>query len=259
MKHRGVEQLRAGGRGISKAEYIHKGIAPDSEIESLLTLHDDYPLTQRQLDEYEQNGFIVLKNFLNSTVASALGKVIGHNLDELAFPDMLSGCSRKFHGESLPQQCHLLPVFLSDTGTFLPSPKPTMPATLVAPKSGCQRSTLTRPLEQEAPPLFQEATSGPMGADRGASKHPCFVHNLFEPLAERCQDLLETTKVTPTLNPGDIIVFSRFPLHRSYSRDPRVPFESGRRLGYTLRLGAGKLDLQEGYPELLSVSPYFQL
>ncbi|CAB9509779.1 expressed unknown protein [Seminavis robusta] len=263
-----------GGRVISKAEYITKGVASESEIDSLLSLTTDYPLTKELLDEYKQNGFVVLKDFLNTTFSSALEKVIGHNLDELAFPDMLTGCSRKFHGEY---------YHISITWRFWQQPRIANMISKLALGGDTPYSVTSEILEiQNGPscipqwhwdfltfPQTYEAsyTSGAQiwmsseyvdetigggitfvpgshlwaheGVDMGSSKHPCFIHNLFEPLSEECQNLLETTKVAPTLAPTDIVVFSRFTLHRSLARDPERPFESGRRLGYTLRLGSG--------------------
>ena len=37
-----------------------------------------------------------------------------------------------------------------------------------------------------------------------------FVKSIFEPLSKECVDLLESSMVVPMVNPGDIVIFSRF-------------------------------------------------
>jgi hypothetical protein len=77
--------------------------------------------------------------------------------------------------------------------------------------------------------------------DEGAALHPCFAMNLFDKMSQECTQLLDREMVVPELTPKDIVVFSRFTLHRSVERNPSVPFKSptGRR-GYTLRVGSAR-------------------
>lgn len=77
--------------------------------------------------------------------------------------------------------------------------------------------------------------------DEGAALHPCFAMNLFDKMSTECTQLLDREMVVPKLTPKDIVVFSRFTLHRSVARNPSVPFKSptGRR-GYTLRVGSAR-------------------
>jgi len=77
--------------------------------------------------------------------------------------------------------------------------------------------------------------------DDGAALHPCFAMNLFEKMSTECTQLLDREMAVPKLSPTDIVVFSRFTLHRSVARNPSVPFKSptGRR-GYTLRVGSAR-------------------
>lgn len=58
-----------------------------------------YPLSEKQREDYLRDGFVVLPDVLTEGESQALDKVMAHNLNELAFPDLLTKCSRKFHGE----------------------------------------------------------------------------------------------------------------------------------------------------------------
>ena len=77
--------------------------------------------------------------------------------------------------------------------------------------------------------------------------------NLFDKMSSECTQLLDREMVIPSLSPTDIVIFSRFTLHRSVARNPSVPFKSttGRR-GYTLRVGSArsvfKQDTMECFP-----------
>lgn len=75
--------------------------------------------------------------------------------------------------------------------------------------------------------------------DEGSKIHECFVVNVYAEKTKECQDLLEPSKVVPTVNAVDVAIFSRCTLHRSNPRKAECPFPSGRRLGCTLRMSSG--------------------
>lgn len=265
------------GRVISRAEYVQQNVATNDELEQLLQLNTDYTLTERHMQEYEDNGFVVLENFLDVSQAQALEKVVDHNLEQLAFPDFLTSCSRKFHGElyhssvswqfwQQPRISNMLsnlalggqvPYMITSeilemrtdqegSGSCIPQwhwDFLTFPETFnVSHSTGTQIwMSLTERVDADIggglafmPGSHKWANS----IDKDAAPHPCFVMNLFEPQSPECVALIESEAVVPTLNAGDIVVFSRFTLHRSVSRHPSHPFESTRRLGYTLRVGS---------------------
>lgn len=89
------------GRIMTSTDYIKQGVVTGKEIQSLWELSEGnaYPLTDEQREAYLRDGFVVLPNFLTEEEAGALDKVVTHNLNEMAFPDLLTKCSRKFHGE----------------------------------------------------------------------------------------------------------------------------------------------------------------
>ncbi len=89
------------GRIMTSTDYIQQGVVTNKEIQSLWDLSEGaaYPLTEEQREAYLRDGFVVLPNFLTGDEAEALDKVVTHNLNEMAFPDLLTKCSRKFHGE----------------------------------------------------------------------------------------------------------------------------------------------------------------
>ncbi len=89
------------GRIMTSTDYIQQGVVTNEEIQSLWDLSEGvaYPLTEEQREAYLRDGFVVLPNFLTGEEAGALDKVVTHNLNEMAFPDLLTKCSHKFHGE----------------------------------------------------------------------------------------------------------------------------------------------------------------
>ena len=94
-------QQNVGGKILTSMDYIKKGIVTSDEIDSLweLSRGKAYPLTNEHKRNYLRDGFVVLPNFLTEDESQALDKVVTHNLNEMAFPDLLTKCSRKFHGE----------------------------------------------------------------------------------------------------------------------------------------------------------------
>ena len=94
-------QQNVGGKILTSSDYIREGVVTMEEIENLweLSRGKSYPLTMEQKRDYLRDGFVVLPNFLSSNESLALDKVVTHNLNEMAFPDLLTKCSRKFHGE----------------------------------------------------------------------------------------------------------------------------------------------------------------
>ena len=94
-------QQNVGGKILTSMDYIREGVVSSEEIQSLWELSEGnaYPLTDQQRQDYLRDGFVVLPNFLTRDESQALDKVVTHNLNEMAFPDLLTKCSRKFHGE----------------------------------------------------------------------------------------------------------------------------------------------------------------
>ena len=94
-------QQNVGGKILTSSDYVKQGVVTMEEIENLweLSKGKSYPLTVEQKRDYLRDGFVVLPNFLSSNESLALDKVVTHNLNEMAFPDLLTKCSRKFHGE----------------------------------------------------------------------------------------------------------------------------------------------------------------
>ena len=273
----------AGGRIIPRDEYIRHNIANDDDISSLLSLATDYELTSDHMENYAKNGFVVLKNFLNTSDVQTLENISDYHLDQLAFPDFLTSCSRKFHGElyhsvvswqfwQQPRISNMLSNLAlgGETPYAITSEilemRDDLPKTSTGGSNACiphwHWDFLTFPMNYEesyksgtqiwmagTETVNAEAGGGlafmpgshlwANGIDEGAEHHPCFAMNLFEDMTAECNALLETSMVVPELTPGDIVVFSRFTLHRSVARSPNHPFKSGRRLGYTLRVGSG--------------------
>lgn len=284
-------QQNVGGHVISDHEYIRNQIVTSSEIRALLDINSEYNLTIDHFQEYERNGFVVLENFLNMEEAEILEKVAEYNLDQFAFPDLLTSCNRKFHGEfyhssatwrfwQQPRFANMLSKLAlggetaymvtseilemrSDkkgAGSCIPQwhwDFLTFPQNFDASyKSGTQ---IWMALNEKVDATVGGGLAFMPGShlwaneqDENSQQHPCFVMNLFDPMTLECKELLENKLVIPTLNPGDIVVFSRFTLHRSVPRSPDHPFESGRRLGYTLRIGSGssiyKKDTMKCFP-----------
>lgn len=272
-----------GGRVISRSEYVQNNIASDEEISSLISLNTDYEFTSEHVESYAKNGFVVLKNFLNVSDVQTLENIGDYHLDQLAFPDFLTSCSRKFHGEHYhsvvswqfwqqPRISNMLSNLALDGETpyaitsEILEMRDDLTSTIAGGSNACiphwHWDFLTFPMNYQesyksgtqiwmagTETVNAEAGGGlafipgshlwANNVDDGAKLHPCFVMNLFEDMTAHCNDLLETNMVIPELTPGDIVVFSRFTLHRSVARSPDHPFKSGRRLGYTLRVGSG--------------------
>ena len=272
-----------GGRVIPRDEYIRHNIANDEDISSLLSLTTDYELTSKHMKDYAKNGFVVLKNFLNASDVQILENIGEYHLDQLAFPDLLTSCSRKFHGEHYhsvvswqfwqqPRISNMLSTLALDGETpyaitsEILEMRDDLPNTSTGGSNACiphwHWDFLTFPMNYHesyksgtqiwmaGTETVNAETGGGLAfmpgshlwannVDEGAKKHPCFAMNLFEDMTSECNDLLESSMVAPELNAGDIVVFSRFTLHRSVVRKAEYPFKSGRRLGYTLRVGSG--------------------
>jgi len=267
-------EQNVGGRIISSEEYLRNGVATKKQIQSLLSIGAEYPLTENHFRMYEEDGFVVLENFLNATEADTLDRVAEYNLDQLAFPDMLTSCNRKFHGEfyhssvtrrfwQQPRIANMLsklalggedPYMVTSEiletrsdgkgGACIPQwhwDFLTFPQKFEASyKSGTQIwMSLGEKVDEEMGGGMAFLPGSHLWAndiDDDAIRHPCFVMNLFEPLNKGCSDMFDSHMVIPTLKKGDIVVFSRLTLHRSVPRKPSYPFESRRRLG-TLRIG----------------------
>lgn len=272
-----------GGRVIPRDEYIQNNVANEDDISSLLSLTTDYELTSDHMEDYAKNGFVVLKNFLNASEVQTLEDISDYHLDQLAFPDFLTSCSRKFHGElyhsvvswqfwQQPRISNMLSNLAlgSETPYAITSEilemRDDLPKTSTESSNACiphwHWDFLTFPMNYQesyksgtqiwmagTETVNAEAGGGlafmpgshlwANDIDEGAKQHPCFAMNLFEDMTAECNVLLETSMVVPELTPGDIVVFSRFTLHRSVARSPDYPFKSGRRLGYTIRVGSG--------------------
>lgn len=269
-------EQNVGGRILSSMDYLAAKVVTQKQIDGLWNLASgsQYDLTQEQREMYDRDGFVVLPNFLTEEEASSLEKVVTHNLDEMAFPDMLTKCSRKFHGEHYhstvswrfwqqPRISNMLsdlaldgevPYMVTSEILEMPSGAPCIPQ--------WHWDFLTFPQTYDASYKTgsqiwwsNELVDGNMGGglafmpgshkwankvDEGAALHKCFAMNLFEGLSPECAQLLNSQMVVPRLSPRDIVVFSRFTLHRSVSRNPTTPFKTGGRKGYTLRVGSSK-------------------
>ena len=269
-------QQNVGGRILTSMDYLAAKVVTQKEIDGLWNLasNQHYNLTLEQREMYDRDGFVVLPNFLTEEEASSLEKVVTHNLDEMAFPDILTKCSRKFHGEHYhssvtwrfwqqPRVSNMLsdlalegevPYMVTSEILEMPSDAPCIPQ--------WHWDFLTFPQTYDASYTTgtqiwwsNELVDGNMGGglafmpgshkwanevDEGAALHECFAMNLFEGLSPKCTQLLNSQMVVPRLSPRDIVVFSRFTLHRSVSRNPSVPFKTGGRKGYTLRIGSSK-------------------
>lgn len=273
-----------GGRVIPRDEYIQNNIANDDDISSLLSLNTDYELTSEHMEDYAKNGFVVLKNFLNASMhVQTLENIGDYHLDQLAFPDLLTSCSRKFHGEHYhsvvswqfwqqPRISNMLSTLALDGETpyaitsEILEMRDDLPSTTTGGSNACiphwHWDFLTFPMNYQesyktgtqiwmaGTETVNAKTGGGLAfmpgshlwannVDEGAKQHRCYAMNLFEDMTSECNDLFESNMVVPELNAGDIVVFSRFTLHRSVARNPNYPFKSGRRLGYTLRVGSG--------------------
>jgi len=270
-------QQNVGGKILTSMDYIKEGIVTSDEIDSLWELSRGraYPLTNEHKRDYLRDGFVVLPNFLTENESQALDKVVTHNLNEMAFPDLLTKCSRKFHGEHYhstvthrfwqqPRIADMLSTLAldGDTAYMVTSEILEMPSG-VACIPQWHWDFLTFPQNYNASFTTgtqiwwsSEEVDGNVGGglaflpgshkwanevDEGAALHPCFAMNLFDKMSADCTQLLDREMVVPKLSPTDIVVFSRFTLHRSVARNPSVPFKSptGRR-GYTLRVGSAR-------------------
>jgi len=265
------------GRIMTSMDYIREGAMTPEEIQSLWELSDGkaYPLTDKQRQDYLRDGFVVLPNFLTGEESGALDKVVTYNLNEMAFPDLLTKCSRKFHGEyyhstvthkfwQQPRISDVLstmalegdvPYMVTSEILEMPSGAPCIPQWhwdfLTFPQNFNASFTTGTQIWWSSEEVDSNVGGGlaflpgshkwANEVDEGASLHPCFAMNLFEPLSPECSQLLDREMVIPNLTPKDIVVFSRFTLHRSVARNPAVPFKSatGRR-GYTLRVGSAR-------------------
>jgi hypothetical protein len=94
-------QQNVSGKILTSLDYIKRGVVTSEEIDSLweLSRGHAYPLTEKHRQDYLRDGLVVLPDFLTGEESQALDKVVTHNLNEMAFPDLLTKCSRKFHGE----------------------------------------------------------------------------------------------------------------------------------------------------------------
>jgi len=288
-----------GGRVISKSDYLKERVASGPEVDGMLNLSrgEQYDLTKQQISDYERDGFVALPKFLTKTESSSLDKVLSYNLDELAFPDMLTSCSRKLHGDHYhstvtwrfwqqPRVSNMIsklalamnvPYMVTSEILEMPNGATCIPQWhwdfLTFPQSFNASYTSGAQIW-----LSTESVDASMGGglafipgshkwansiDDGAKSHECFVMNLFEPQSQKCQELLNSKTVIPTLDVGDIIVFSRFTLHRSVPRNPATPFVSGARKGYTLRMGSSnsifKRDTMNCFPSHQSTNFQGQL
>jgi len=282
-------QQNVGGKILTSTDYIQKGIVSSEEIHSLWELSEGhaYPLTEQQRQDYLRDGFVVLPDFLTEGESQALDKVVTHSLDELAFPDLLTKCSRKFHGEHYhssvthrfwqqPRISDMLSTLAldGDTAYMVTSEILEMPnGAACIPQWHWDFLTFPQNYNASFTTGTQiwwssEEVDGNMGGglaflpgshkwansvDEGAALHPCFAMNLFDEVSPECTQLLDREMVIPKLTPKDIVVFSRFTLHRSVARNPSTPFAnpSGRK-GYTLRAGSArsifKQDTMECFP-----------
>ena len=270
-------QQNVGGKIFSSADYLKHGVVSHEEIQSLWNLSEGsaYSLTEKHRQDYLRDGFVVLTDFLRDEESNSLDKVVSHNLNELAFPDMLTSCSRKFHGEHYHssvthrfwQQPRISDMLSNlaldgDTAYMVTSEILEMPggATcipqwhwdfLTFPQNYNASFTTGTQIWWSSEDVNSNIGGGlaflpgshlwANEVDEGAALHPCFAMNLFDKLSPECTQLLDRDMVIPNLTPRDIVVFSRFTLHRSVSRNPSVPFKSptGRR-GYTLRVGSAR-------------------
>jgi len=220
-------------------------------------------------------GWVCSPNFLTRDESQALDKVVTHNLNEMAFPDLLTKCSRKFHGEyyhssvthkfwQQPRISDMLstlalegdvPYMVTSEILEMPSGAPCIPQWhwdfLTFPQNFNASFTTGTQIWWSSEEVDSNVGGGlaflpgshkwANSVDEGAALHPCFAMNLFEKMSTECTQLLDREMAVPKLSPTDIVVFSRFTLHRSVARNPSVPFKSptGRR-GYTLRVGSAR-------------------
>lgn len=282
-------QQNVGGKILTSMDYVKGGIVTRDEIHSLWELSQGraYPLTNEHRMDYLRDGFVVLPDFLTEEESQSLDKVVTHNLNAMAFPDLLTKCSRKFHGEHYhstvthrfwqqPRIADMLSTLAldGDTAYMVTSEILEMPSG-VACIPQWHWDFLTFPQNYNASFTTgsqiwwsSEEVDGNVGGglaflpgshkwansfDEGAALHPCFAMNLFDKMSQECTQLLDREMIVPKLSPTDIVVFSRFTLHRSVARNPSVPFKSptGRK-GYTLRVGSArsifKLDTMQCFP-----------
>lgn len=270
-------QQNVGGRILTSQDYIRDGILSSSEIESLWELSngESYPLSEQHKLDYLRDGFVVLPNFLTWDESQVLDKVVSHNLDEMAFPDLLTKCSRKFHGEHYHstvthrfwQQSRIsdtlstlalqneVPYMVTSEILEMPSEHACIPQWhwdfLTFPQNYNASFTTGTQIWWSSEEVDNNVGGGlafipgshrwANEVDDNAKLHPCFAMNLFDKMSRDCTQLLDKEMVIPKLTPRDIVVFSRFTLHRSVARNPSVPFKSptGRR-GYTLRVGSAR-------------------
>ena len=270
-------QQNVGGRILTSQDYIRDGILTSSEIESLWELSNgtSYPLSEQHKLDYLRDGFVVLPNFLTWDESQVLDKVVSHNLDEMAFPDLLTKCSRKFHGEHYHstvthrfwQQSRIsdtlstlalqneVPYMVTSEILEMPSEHACIPQWhwdfLTFPQNYNASFTTGTQIWWSSEEVDNNVGGGlafipgshrwANEVDDNAKLHPCFAMNLFDKMSRDCTQLLDKEMVIPKLTPRDIVVFSRFTLHRSVARNPSVPFKSptGRR-GYTLRVGSAR-------------------
>jgi hypothetical protein len=282
-------QQNASGRIFTSQYYIQNGIVTSNEIQSLWELSKgrSYLLTNEHREYYLRNGFVVLPDFLTKEESMTLDKVVTHSLNEMSFPDILTQCSRKFHGEHYhstvshrfwqqPRISDMLsslaldgdvPYMVTSEILEMPTDKACIPQWhwdfLTFPQNYNVSYTTGAQIWWSSEEVDGNAGGGlafmpgshkwANSVDEGASLHPCFPMNLFEGTSKECAQLLDREMIIPKLTPRDIVVFSRFTLHRSVSRDPDVPFKlSTGRKGYTLRVGSGrsifKLDTMLCFP-----------
>lgn len=216
-----------------------------------------FQLTPEQIATYHRDGFVVIPNVYTTEEISHLETRLEEQLDNFGFTDVLTSCARKLHGE-----------FFRNTWTWrfwqggpvgdiaqqlLGSPAKMITSEILEMKQnrpcipGWHWDYVAFPMNSHGSDGVQAwlATSHVNSTNGGGiefvnASHtmsfddPCNPYDVFHKsfaLEKDCYQTFERRKITVDMRPGDIVMFSRYAIHRS------VPlYRAGSRLGFTIRI-----------------------
>jgi len=216
-----------------------------------------FELTQEQIATYHRDGFVVVPDVYTKEEINHLETRLEEQLDNFGFTDVLTSCARKLHGEFFRNTWtwrfwqggpvgDIAHQLLGSSAKMITSEilemkhdRPCIP--------GWHWDYVAFPMNSRGSDGVQAwmATSHVNATNGGGiefvnASHtmsfddPCNPYDVFHKsfaLTKECYSDFERTRVTVDMKPGDVVMFSRYAIHRS------VPLHrSGSRLGFTIRI-----------------------